>query len=104
MNMDFLLIAGLALIFLLLSWFYGRVVSAGRPLNAFKRRVLGYGFAFVLGMGSLMVLVADLHWSKELLFPMIGGWGGVVGLVAWWRYRRAKTLPAGERQPPLAER
>ncbi len=100
--MDFLVITGLALIFLLLSWFYGRVVSAGRPLNRFKRRALGHGFAFVLGMGYLMVLVADLHWPKELLFPMIGIWGVVVGFVAWYRYRREKAHSRGEQQPPRA--
>lgn len=88
--MDFLVITGLALIFLLLSWLWGRVISGGRPLNVFKTRLLCYGFAFVLGIGYLMVLVADLHWPKGLLFPMIGIWGGVLGLAAWWRYRRGK--------------
>ena len=88
--MDFLVITGLALIFLLLSWLYGRMLSAGGPLNRLKRRVLVYGFAFVLGMGYLMVLVADLHWPKELLFPLISLWGAIVGLVAWWRHRRGK--------------
>ena len=88
--MDFLVITGLALIFLLLSWLYGRLVSGGHPLNAFKRGVLGYGFMFVLGMGYIMLLVADLHWAKELLFPLIGVWGGLVGLLAWWRHRRGR--------------
>jgi len=102
--MDFLVITGLALIFLLLSWPYGRVLSAGRPLNVFKKRVLAYGFLFVLGMGYVMALVADMHWPKELLFPLIGFWGVAVGLVAWWRYRREKARDASEYQPPVARR
>jgi len=88
--MDFLVITAFALIFLFLSWLYGCMVSAGRPLNTFKRRVLTYGFAFVLGMGYLMALVANLQWPKDLLLPMISVWGALVGLLAWWGYRRAK--------------
>ena len=88
--MDFLVITGLALVFLLLSWVYGRVIGGGHPLSNFKRRVLGYGFIFVLGLGYLMVLVADLHWPKDLLFPLIAIWVAVVGFVLWWRYRREK--------------
>ena len=79
---------GLALLFLLMTWLYGRVLSGGRPLNAFKKKVLGYTFMFALGMVYLMALVAGLHWPKVVLFSAIGGWGGLVGLVAWWRYRR----------------
>jgi len=85
---DFLVATGLALLFLLLSWFYGRVLSGGHPLNSVKRKILTYGFAFALGMVYLMLLLSDLQWPKELLFPMIGVWGGIVGLLAWWRYRR----------------
>ena len=73
--MDFIVITALALVFLLLSWLYGRFLSGGHRLNAWKRRVLAYGFTFVLGMGYLTVLVADLHWPKDLLFPIIAGWG-----------------------------
>jgi predicted tellurium resistance membrane protein TerC len=88
--MDFVVITGLALIFLLLSWLYGRLVSSGQPLNTFKKTVLVYAFIFVLGMGYLMALVADLHWPKDLLFPVVILWGGVVGFVAWVRRRREK--------------
>ena len=38
---DLSVATGLALIFLLMTWLYGRVLSGGRPLNAFKKRVLG---------------------------------------------------------------
>ncbi len=98
--MDFLVVTGVALGFLLVSWVYGRVLSAGRPLNAFKRIILVYGFMFVLGTGYLMLIVADLHWPKELLFPMIGVWGAVVALVAWWRYRRGIVCGASGQRPP----
>jgi hypothetical protein len=84
---DMAVATGLALVFLLLSWSYGRVLSRGRPLNAFKKRLLGYGFLFALGMIYLMVFVSDLHWPRECLFPAIGLWGGTVGLLAWWRIR-----------------
>jgi hypothetical protein len=86
--MDFLIGTGLGLLFLLLSWSYGRGLSGGGPLNLVKRRILAYGFIFILGMMYLMLLVSDLHWREELLFPMIGVWGLIVGLVAWWFHRR----------------
>jgi hypothetical protein len=41
-------------------------------------------------MGYIMVLVADLKWPATLLFPAIGCWGVVLGLVAWLHYRRQK--------------
>ena len=91
---DYLVGTGLALIFLLISWAYGRALSAGRPLNAFKRRLLAYGFIFVLGTCYLMALVRELGWPKDLLWPMLVAWGALVALVAWWRYRRRKTSEA----------
>ena len=50
--------------------------------------VLVYGFTFVLGMGYIMVLVADMQWPRTVLFPSLACWGVVVGFVAWLRYRR----------------
>ena len=84
---DFLVATGLALLFFLLSWSYGRVLTRGGPLNAVKRGILLYASVFALGMVYLMLIVSDFHWSKDLLFPMIGIWGVIVGLVAWWRFR-----------------
>jgi hypothetical protein len=85
---DFLVVTGLIAVFVLLSWAYGRVLSGGRPLNRFKRRLLIYATLFIAGMSYLMLIVSDLDWSKELVFPLIGLWAVIVGLVAWWRYRR----------------
>ena len=87
---DVLVATGLALIFLLLAWLWGRATSAGKPLNRFKRSLLLYGFFFVLGMGYIMTFVADLKWPQSLLFPAIACWGVVLGLVAWVSYRRQK--------------
>ena len=85
---DFLVATGLALIFLLLGWLWGRTTSAEKPLTPFKRRLLVYGFLFGLGMGYIIALVADLSRPRTLLFPAIACWGAVVALVAWCRYRR----------------
>jgi hypothetical protein len=87
---DVLVATCLALIFLLLAWLWGRATSAGKPLNPFKRRLLFYGFAFVLGMGYIMTFSADLRWPRTWLFPAIACWGVVLGFVAWIRYRRQK--------------
>ena len=90
--MDFLVITALAMAFLALSWLNGRAVSARGPLNAFKRTLLFYSFVFVLGIGYIMLLVADLPLSISLLFPMIGCWAAAVGFVAWWRHRKASRV------------
>lgn len=87
---DVLVVSALALIFLLLAWLWGRATSAGKPLNPFKRRLLFYGFVFVLGMGYIMTFVGDLKWPRTLLFPAIACWGVVLGLVAWVRNRKQK--------------
>ena len=87
---DFVVATGLALIFLALSWAFGRAVTGGRRLNAFKRKLLLYVFIFVLGEAYIMMFASDLRWPEEVLLPMISVWGVLVGLLAWWRYRRAK--------------
>ena len=102
--MDFLVATGLILIFVSLSWAYGRVLSGGRALNPFKRRLLIYASVFAAGMIYLMLAVSDLHWPKELIFPLIGLWAVAVGLVAWFRYRRGRAQRSSEHQPPAMER
>jgi hypothetical protein len=95
---DFLVANGLALLVLFLGWVYGRVLSGGGPLSAVKRRILFYGFVFALGMMHLMLMVSDLCWPKDILFPLIGVWGGVVGLVAWLRCRRRQRIVDSQNQ------
>ncbi len=101
---DFLVATGLALIFLALSWAFGRAVSGGRRLSSFKRKLLLYSFIFVLGETYIMMFASNLHLPKEMLFPMIGAWAAIVALVAWWRYRKEKAHDASGHHPPVAER
>lgn len=91
---DFSVATGLALLFLLLSWVYGRVLSGGGRLNVFKRRLLTYGFVFALGMMYLMLAVSDLRLPRDLLFPLIASWGALVGVLAWWRLRHGRPRKA----------
>jgi len=49
-----------------------------------------YGSLFVLGLGYLMMFGGNLHWTQTLLFSMVGLWGGIVTLFAWWRHQRRK--------------
>jgi hypothetical protein len=72
--MDFLVGTGLVLIFVLLSWAYGRVLSGGRPLNPFKRRIFIYAS----------------------LFALMGLWAVTVGLVGWLHYRRERARRESE--------
>ncbi len=57
---------------------YMRSINVGRPLGPIQRKMLLYGFVFVLGTGGVMLLVTDLHRPKQLLFPLIGIWGVLV--------------------------
>ena len=95
---DFFVATGLAMIFLLLTWLWGRATSAGKPLNQFKSRLLVFSLLFALGMGYIMALFANVRWPRALLFPSIACWGALLGLVAWSRYRRQK------RDSPVSER
>lgn len=88
---DFLVVNGFVAIFVLLTWAYGRVLSGGGRLNAFKRRFLIYASIFAAGMSYLMLAVSDLRLRKDLLFPFIAIWGALVGVLAWWRSKRART-------------
>ena len=92
---DFFVATGLALIFLLLSWSWGRATSAGKQLNPFKKTLLVYSFLFALEMGYIMALFANVKWPRALLFPSIACWGGLLGLVAWsrkWRRKRGSQV------------
>jgi hypothetical protein len=93
---DLGVVVGITLIFLGLSWSYMRSINVGRPLRPIQRKMLFYGFIFVLGMGCMMLLVTDLHWPKQLLFTLIGIWGVLVAATAWWRYRQSQSQTAQE--------
>ena len=88
--LDNLIIAsGFALVFLLLYWIRGRKASGWLPLNSLRVRLLVYGLSFVLGEAYLMVLSADLHWPRPLLFLAIASWGVLLSPGPWnRRYNR----------------
>ncbi len=91
MIVDLSVATALALIFLLLSWSWGRLTSGGKPLNPFKRGLLMFCFVFVLGMSYIMALISDLKWNRTLLFPLIVCWAAIVAGAAWCRYRWHKS-------------
>jgi len=79
-----------ALIFLVIGRLWLTVVRRGQPLTRFMRAALVYGTLFVLGLGYLMMLAGNLHWSQTLLFTTLALWGGAVALFARWRYHKRK--------------
>lgn len=71
----------LAVIFLLLGWGAGRVMTAGPLTPEFKRTLL-YTSTFVLGMGYSMAVVAVLEWPKPIFLVLTISWGGLLALHA----------------------
>jgi len=86
---DFLIPLGVALLFWGMIRLYALAIRQGRPLTRFMKGTLLYAPIFVLGLGYLMLFAGNLHWSTPLLFSLIAAWGGLVGLVAWWRRKKA---------------
>jgi hypothetical protein len=79
------------LIFLFLGRPYARLVSAGRPLSPIQRKMLFYGFFFVLGMGYSMALIASLHRQGKWAVVLTVGWGALLFFLALWRHRSTST-------------
>jgi len=94
---DFLVATGGALLFLLMGWSWCRAVRRGRPLSSCQRKMLVYGFLFILGQAYLMMLGSWLGTPHALVFALIAAWGLFLAVVAWWRHRRkqAASQPAG---------
>ena len=69
-----------------------RLYNWGRPLSSIQKKMLFYGWMFVLGMGYLMLFAGNMHWPKSLLFSAIGIGGGLVASVAWWRYLQSRRV------------
>jgi hypothetical protein len=82
----------LALVFLVLGWPYARLASGGRPLNPVQKKMLLYGFWFVLGMGYLVLLASKLRLPDWMWAAMIIGWAIFLAALAWWRSTRASSL------------
>ena len=81
----------LALAFFLLGWPYARMVGAGQRLNTVQRKMIFYGFWFVLGMGYSMSAVASLGWQGRWALVLTAAWGAILSFFAWWRHQREKT-------------
>ncbi|HEV2177376.1 MAG TPA: hypothetical protein VGW33_09265 [Terriglobia bacterium] len=91
---DFIVGTGGALLFLAIVWIWGRVfVMRGRPLSSVQKKMLGYGFLFMLGLAYTMTFAVWFKWPHPLMWGIIAGWGVLVGFTAWWRHRREKPNP-----------
>jgi hypothetical protein len=78
----------LALVFLILGWPYARFVAGGRPLNQVQKKMLFYGFWFILGMGYLVLIASKLRLPDWMWVAMIIAWAMLLAALAWWRSRR----------------
>ena len=92
---DVLMPLALALVFLILGWPYARSVSGGRPLNPVQRKMLLYGFWYVLGMGYLVVAANALRLPDWMWVAVIVAWSLLLALVAWGRYRQGHRQTSG---------
>ena len=80
----------MALVFLVFAWPYARMVGRDRRLNPVQRRMLLYGFFFVLGMGYLMATVSAIGWQGKRALVLTAAWAAALGFLARWRSRREK--------------
>ena len=93
--MDFVVATTASIVFLGVSWLYARTVRAGQPLTAIQRKMIFYGFFFVLGMAYLMMLGGNFQWEPRNILSLLGVWGCVIGVTAFFRYRREKRTRSG---------
>src|SRR5438309_2453922 len=88
----------IALVFLFLSWSAGRSIRRGQPLTPAMRKLLLYGFIFVLGAGY-SVAIAEMMERERIPWWAYGiAWALLLSVVAWWRSRKADTAP-GAHEP-----
>ena len=81
-----LLVAGM-------NWVWGRTVNGGKIFSPFQRRLLLFAVLFTLGTGYLIVIATLFRWSDQVMFVLIGAWGGVLASVALLWHRRARESP-----------
>lgn len=84
------------LVWLALSWSWCRTVRAGKPLTPVQKRMMAFGFLFVVGMVYLMAwnsqLAIALGFPGRLVWvPLTIVWGVVLGVFAWQKYRREQA-------------
>lgn len=85
---DVLMPPALALVFLVLGWPYARVLRGGKPLNTVQKKMLMYGFWYVLGMGYMVVTASALRLPEWTWIALIVAWSFLLALFAWLRYRQ----------------
>lgn len=84
------------LIWLFLGWTWCRTVRAGKPLTSVQKKMLAYGFLFVVVMGYLMgwndQLASAVGFPGRMLWiPLTVAWGIVLAFFAWRKYRREQA-------------
>ena len=77
-----------------------RSMHPGRPRCLFKR-LLGYGFVFVLAMMYTMMAGSLLHWPHWSGFALIGVWGVLIFYIAWRRSHRNQPGAPGVARPKI---
>jgi hypothetical protein len=87
------------LIWLFLSWGWCRTVRGGGPLTTVQKRIMLFGFLFVVGMVYLMAwndqLSAGAGLPGRLVWiPSSIAWGVILGVIAWEKYRKEASSPA----------
>lgn len=78
----------IALVFLLLSWSAGRSIRRGQPLTSGMRKVLFYGFLFVLGTLYSIAFDAMLGSKRPLWIALTAAWALLLAIVAWRRSKK----------------
>ena len=89
----------LSCVFFVLVWLSDRTITKGQPLTSHMKKVLFYGFFFVLGMGYSMTFVSMFGWPRPLWIVFTVAWALVLALIAWWRYRQARAVSETPRRP-----
>lgn len=89
----------LGFVFLGYGWLNSRLITGGQPLTPHMKRVLRYGFFFVLGAGYAAFIGKLLNWPISGWVLLIIGWGVLLAFIAWRRYRRARAASEAPRKP-----
>jgi hypothetical protein len=89
----------LGLAFLFLAWAYGRSIQRGQPLTATMRKILLYGFLFVLGSLYSFSIATMLGWKRVPWWAYGIGWAFLLSAVAWWRSWKTDSAPETPREP-----
>lgn len=90
---DFLAGPVMAVIWALFAWSYARGVNHVWKLGSltgFQKFGLVYGTWFFLGMGYILMAASAFQVSDQNSLFLLLAWAAILGLVAWWRYRRRR--------------